>query len=136
MKPYKALLVLSAVLVTMLLSGCAALLVGGAAGAGGAVYVKGKLSEDVNATASQVHDATVSALKELNLPIIEDTHDNLSAKMKSRFADGAEVWIDISSLSTESSQITVRVGVLGDENRSRQILDAVHKHLPMGTGKS
>jgi len=66
MKRHKALLVLSAVLVTMLLAGCAALLLGGAAGAGGVVYVKGKLNEDVNASASQVHEATVAALKELN----------------------------------------------------------------------
>ena len=136
MKHHKAVLVLSAVLLSMLLAGCAALLLGGAAGAGGVVYVKGKLNEDINASASQVHDAAVAALKELKLPIIEDTHDNLSAKMKSRFADGTEVWIDIASLSTEASQITIRVGVVGDEYRSRQILDAVHRNLPIGTGKS
>ena len=76
---------------------------------------EGAVAADGNAEASACHDATVAALKALNLPIIEDAHDNLSARMKSQFADGTDVWIGIEPLTTESSKITVRVGVLGDE---------------------
>jgi hypothetical protein len=129
MKYFKVLLVLSTLLPAMQLAGCAALLVGGAAGAGTVVYVKGQLNENMNASASRVHDASISALDELKLPIIEDNHDRLSAKIKSRFADGSDVWIEIQSVTSESSKITVRVGVVGDEGKSRQILDAIHRHL-------
>jgi hypothetical protein len=134
MKHFKTLLMLSAVLVTTQLAGCAALLVGGAAGAGSVVYVKGQLHEDVKASVSRVHEASVSTLRELKLPIIEDNHDSLSAKIKSRFADGSDVWIQIESLAAESSKITIRVGILGDEYKSRQILDGIHKYLP-GAGR-
>ena len=135
MKRFTILLMLSAVLTVTQLAGCAALLVGGAAGAGSVVYIKGRLNEDMNASASKVHDASISALRELNLPIIEDKHDNLSAKIKSRFADGSDVWIEIQSLAAESSKITIRVGLLGDEYKSRQILDGIHKYLPEGRSK-
>jgi hypothetical protein len=132
MKHFKILLVLSAVFLATQLAGCAALLVGGAAGAGSIVYVKGQLNEDMSASVLRVHDASISALKELNLPVIEDSHDNLSAKIKSHFADGSDVWIQIESRAAESSRIRVRVGILGDEYKSRQILDGIHKHLPGG----
>ena len=113
----------------MELAGCAALLVGGAAGAGSVVYVKGQLKEDMSASVPAVHNASISALKDLNLPIIEDNHDNLSAKIKSKSADGQDVWIEIESVTAESSKITIRVGVMGDKNKSRQILDGIHKYL-------
>jgi hypothetical protein len=122
-------MLLSLVLLTMHLVGCAAVVVGGAAGAGTVVYVKGQLNEDINASVSKVYDASLSALKELELPIIEDNHDTLSAKIKSKFADGDDVWIQIESVTAESSKITIRVGVMGDENKSRRIIDAIHRHL-------
>ncbi len=126
---HKVLVVLSTVLLALQLAGCAALLVGGAAGAGAVVYVKGQLNENMNASVSRVHGASISALGDLKLPIIEDNHDRLSAKIKSQFADGSDVWIEIESVTSESSKITVRVGVTGDEGKSRQILDAIHRHL-------
>jgi hypothetical protein len=132
MKHFKILLVALTVLLGTQLAGCAALLVGSAAGAGSVVYVKGQLNEDMNASVSRVHSASISALRELNLPIIEDKHDSLSAKIKSRFADGSDVWIQIESLAAESSRITIRVGILGDEYKSRQIRDGIHKHLRGG----
>ena len=127
------LMLLSFLLFAMELAGCVALLVGGAAGAGSVVYVKGQLKEDMSASVPAVHNASISALKDLNLPIIEDNHDKLSAKIKSKFADGQDVWIEIESVTAESSKITIRVGILGDERRSRQILDGIHKYLS-GTG--
>ena len=130
MKRLKMFLVLlSVMLFAIELPGCVALLLGGAAGAGSVVYVKGQLKEDMAASVPRVHDASISTLKELNLPIIEDNHDSLSAKIKSKFADGDDVWIQIESVTAESSKITLRVGIMGDENKSRKISNAIHKHL-------
>ena len=135
MKPFKVcLMLLSLLLFAMELAGCAALLVGGAAGAGSVVCIKGQLKEDMSASVPTVHNASISTLKDLNLPIIEDNHDKLSAKIKSRFADGNYVWIEIDSVTAESSKLTIRVGILGDEHKSRQILDGIHQHLS-GAGR-
>jgi len=136
MKRLKMFLVLlSVMLFAIELAGCVALLLGGAAGAGSVVYIKGQLKEDMAASVPRVHDASISTLKELNLPIIEDNHDKLSAKIKSRFASGDDVWVEIESVTAESSKITIRVGILGDEHKSRQILDGIHKHLRGGGGE-
>lgn len=113
-------------------SGCVALaLVGGAAGgAAGAVYVLGKLTEELNYEVPTVHDAAVAGLKKLKLKLSEDRADKLSAHMESEFADRAHVWIDLESIGDSRTRVTIRVGLIGDEVRSRKILDAIKQHLP------
>lgn len=111
-------------------SGCLALAVGAAGGAAGAVYVMGKLNDEVNHPVSVVHDATVAAMKDLDLKLSEDKVDKLSAHMESTFSDEAHVWIDLESISDSRCRLTIRVGLSGDEVRSRKIYDTIKQHLP------
>ena len=108
--------------------GCV-LLIGAAGGAGGTVYVMGKLKEDLNAPVPKVKRAAVAGLKDLGLPVLKDKGDQLTASLESEFADGKHVWIDIEARDESSSQIGIRVGLLGDEQRSRRVLKAIRQHL-------
>jgi len=118
------------VLVGLFCSGCFALAVGAAGGVAGAVYVMGKLKDEVDHPVPVMHEATVAAMKDLELTLTEDKVDKLSAHMESAFSDGATIWIDIDSVSDSRSRVTIRVGVMGDEVRSRKIYDAIRQHLP------
>ncbi len=109
-------------------TGCA-LLVGAAVGAGGVTWVKGKLVKVINEPYGEVHTATIEGLKALDLPIITDRQDQLVAKVESKFADGTNVWIDVKKQTEYSTQIQIRVGVLGDQERSQKILSAVEDQL-------
>jgi len=116
------------------LSGCvvlAALGIGAAAaaGAGAVVYVKGNLTQTVNSPQAKVHDATVKALKDLQLAVLADKTDAMATKMESEFADGAHVWLTFESVNDQSTKITIRVGVMGEEQRARAILDKIQSHL-------
>lgn len=111
-------------------SGCLALAVGAAGGAAGAVYVMGKLKDEVDHPVPVVHEATVAALNDLGLKPSEDRVDKLSAHMESAFSDGPHVWIDLESVSDSRCRVTIRVGLTGDEVRSRKIYDAIKRHLP------
>lgn len=117
----------SLLLVTM--SGCAALVVGAAGGAAGAVYVMGQLKDRLDATVPQVHQATVAALKDLDLSILEEKGDKLTAHVESEFSDGKHVWIAVEADGEDGARITIRVGMVGDEAKSRAILDAIRRHL-------
>ena len=110
-------------------SGCFALLVGAAAGAGGMVWAKGKLEQEFNQPLDRVHKAGVSALKKLELPVVVDRKDKLTAKLESKFADGTNVWIDMESLTSKNTQVNVRVGALGDQMRSKEIMEMIEKYL-------
>jgi hypothetical protein len=116
-------------LLIMTLAGCW-LVVGAAGGAAGAIYVKGRLKDRFDAPVARVHEAPRAALKEMGLSLHEDKADQLSAQVESKFADGTRVWVTINADGNESSKISIRVGVMGDEGRSRAILDSIKKHLP------
>lgn len=118
------------VCLSSLCSGCLALAVGAAGGAAGAVYVMGKLQDEVNRPLPVVHDAAVAAMKDLELKLSEDRIDKISAHMESSFSDGPHVWIDMESVSDSRCRITIRVGLTGDEVRSRKIYEAIKQHLP------
>ena len=128
--------VLLCVCLSALCSGCLALAVGATGGVAGAVYVMGKLQDEVDRPLSVVHESTVAAMKDLDLRLSEDKVDKLSAHLESAFSDGAHVWIDMESLSDSSCRITIRVGLVGDEVRSRKIYDAIKQHLPRSTSGS
>lgn len=110
--------------------GCIAAAVGAAAGAGAVVYLKGNLEETMSYSTPAVHSAALAALRDLKVPIVKDEHDQLNAKIESRFADNTTIWISIDAISNTSSKLTIRVGTFGEENRSRMILERVHRHLP------
>ena len=118
------------VLVGLLCSGCFALAVGAAGGVAGAVYVMGKLKDEVDYPVPVVREAVVAAMQDLELKLTQDKIDTLSAHMESAFSDGTNIWIDVDSVSDSRSRVTIRVGVMGDEVRSRKIYDKIRQHLP------
>ncbi|MDE3042735.1 MAG: DUF3568 family protein [Nitrospirota bacterium] len=122
------------VMLAVFSSGCVALVVGAAGGAAGAVYVMGKLSEELSYDVPAVHGAALTAMKELGLTLSEDRADTVSARMESEFADRAHVWIDLDSMGESRTRATIRVGLTGDEVRSRKILDAIKQALPPARG--
>ncbi len=111
-------------------AGCAALVVGAAGGAAGAVYVMGKLTEELSYDVPAVHEAAVAGMKDLQLTLSEDRADKLSAHLESEFADRAHVWIDLESIADSRTRMIVRVGLTGDEIRSKKILESTKQHLP------
>jgi hypothetical protein len=111
-------------------SGCFSMVVGAAGGVAGAVYVMGKLKDEVNYDVSTVHKATVATLAELELKVLEDKADKVTAHVESEFSDSEHVWVDMESLVNSRTSLTIRVGVMGNEVRARKIYDAIKRHLP------
>ena len=112
-------------------SGCQLLLLGGAAGAGAgaASYYMGRLEKRLPHGVPEAQAAAVSALKELGLPIMQDRGDKITAHVESEFADDKPVWIDIEAAGDGSSDVTIRVGYLGDRTRAMRILEAMEESL-------
>jgi hypothetical protein len=119
----KPLLLLAIVSLSLtLLTGCAALLVGAAAGAGGAAYVQGELKVTEAVALDAAQRAAEQAMKDLKLAVIKRQQDGLSGVIEGRTAGDQKVTIKTKRLTVKSTEVRVRVGVLGDETMSRQIL--------------
>lgn len=123
--------ILGLVLVGILLvsAGCIPLVVGAGAGAAGTVYVMGKLEERLEASVPKVQEASLAGLKDLDLPIHKNKGDKLSAEIESETADGKNIFVNVDFVSDNLSKLSIRVGISGDEQRSREILRSIKRHL-------
>jgi len=112
------------------ITGCVALLAGAAGGAGTALWLSGKLSQEVNAPFDRTIKATKSALTSLKMVINKETVEENIAQIMSKYSDGRTVWIDIRRMTQASSQVEVRVGVVSqDKEAAEKILKKIMRYL-------
>lgn len=122
-------LLIFVVLLSLNLSGCVALLAGAAGGAGTAVWLSGKLSQEANASFEDTIKATKKALLSLRLKVKKETIEANVAQVMSSYTDGKTIWVDIHRISGSTSKIEVRVGVAADKDIARKILNRITKYL-------
>ncbi len=110
-------------------SGCAPLIVGAAVGAGSMAYAKGDLEKNLEYPVENVHSAALEGLKDLGVFVKADALNRHSANISGEFDDGKKIQIHITALTERSSKLVIRVGILGNEPKSRMILNAVLNKL-------
>ena len=110
------------------LTGCAALLVGGAAAgaaAAGIMYRDGELRADLEATPPTVIKATERAFRDLIWTKESAQASATDGQATARTATGKEVLVTVTRKTDNTSQIGIRVGTFGDENLSRLLYDKI-----------
>jgi len=123
------LLACSLVLASGLFTGCVAPLLVVGAGAGGYAYVTGKLTFTEATTVEKALNAAEKALKDLELTPEGKAKDTVSAKVEARTAKDQNVKIEMTNKGEKITEITIRVGVFGDEAYSRKIYERIKAHL-------
>ena len=116
-------------MISLFASGCVPLLVGTAVGAGGVTYVRGSMKQNVSHPVKDVHKATLSALKKLDIYVISDELNRHNAVINSEFQDGEKVKINIDALTEYVSKISIRIGIFGHQEKSQLILNAIQTQL-------
>lgn len=112
-----------------LTSGCVAVAAAGAAG-GTVAYLRGDLETAFHAPIEKVQRAISQALQnDLQLHMISTNQDALSGKYVARTAKDERIVITLSSRSPELTEMTIRVGIFGNEDLSRRILTAIEERL-------
>ena len=109
--------------------GCLAVVVGAAAGVGTYAYIKGELSDTEEAPLDRAYAATQAAVKDLEYKVKEEAKDVLKARVVAEAADKTEIRIGLESKGEKLTKFSIRVGVFGDEGKSRLIMDKIRKHL-------
>jgi hypothetical protein len=106
-----------------LLQGCALFLIGGGAAGGGAgvAYAKGELEQVHAASYDRAWDATLRALRALNIAVSQTQKDQISAKATGTKADGTAVVVTVLPVTKDSTSVRVRIGTFGDRSESERI---------------
>jgi hypothetical protein len=112
--------------------GCAPLVffgAGTAAGVAGYKYYEGALTVIYQAPFMETWDSSLQALNQMNLRVLKSPHDTTSGKITARQADGQPVTVSLKYKSAQETEVIIRVGHLGDKNRSMAIKEEIRKIL-------
>ncbi len=125
MSKVKNIIVLIAMAIS--LSGCAAalLVVGAGAGIGSYKYFEGSLSRDYPIAYSRALDATNSALENHQISISNSIDEGTVAKIDAVRRDGTKVSVKVEDRGQSVSEISIRVGLLGDRSAAEKIHDQI-----------
>ncbi len=104
---------LLALLSIWLLTGCVAVIVGAGVGAGTYTYVKGDLKRSYQAKFDNTLQICIDILNDLNQPILEKITDGEKTTIKTERKDGTPQTIEVSIISSDWTQVSVRTGVVG-----------------------
>ncbi len=111
----------------LMLSGCAALIYGGAA-AGGAIWYKGELKESIAGSVSSVHAAAITSMRNLKFTVEKQNHDAVQGEIEGEMANGTDVKITLKSGGNNVTEVRIRVGIMGDEQVSRKLIEEIKKN--------
>jgi hypothetical protein len=109
-------------------SGCV-FLVGAGAGAGAIAYAKGKLNATEAASLNKVWTASLTAVEELDYVVTETNKQSVSAVIIGRNQSDERLEVTMKSITDKSTELGIRAGTIGDEERSRLVLDRIRRHL-------
>jgi uncharacterized protein DUF3568 len=112
-----------------LLYGCAAAVVGGAAGAGAVLYSKGELKSTENAPLEQVLNAAEEAMNSMNLKVVSKDHDALKGKLLAKRENGDNIDIKLEQKPNNLTEMKIRVGAFGNEDQARLIQEKIRQKL-------
>jgi hypothetical protein len=112
-------------------SGCLVAAVGVGA-AGTVAYMAGDLETQVSEDLDTLYAASREALESLELNLIEGKggKDALSATLVARDVQDKKVQIKMAAVTNELTELSIRVGVFGDETKSQLIYQEILKNLP------
>ena len=95
------------------LTGCVAIIVGAGVGVGTYTYIKGELQRSYPAKFDKTLQVCLDILDDLNQPTIDKITDGEKTTIRSKRKDGTEQTIEVSIISIDSTQVSVRTGVVG-----------------------
>ncbi|MBW8039689.1 MAG: DUF3568 family protein [Planctomycetes bacterium] len=116
------------VAVLLLLQGCMAIALVGV-GAGTVMYVKGDLEANLSNDINSVYQAAQLSIEQLDLKVSSKVKDALAAKIVARDAQDKKITIKLKSTAENTTELSIRAGVFGDETKSRLIYEQLLKNL-------
>ena len=109
--------------------GCGALLLVGGAGTSAIAFATGELRVIEAASLTQVHDATRLAVETLRYADAEAVLTEENVRWTATTAGGDPVDIRLSATGPEQTELRIRIGIFGNEARSRLVLEQIRQSL-------
>lgn len=83
----------------------------------------------VDGDVEEVTEAAESVLSGYNLTDVDSKMTNIDGTAMGKKADGTEIGVDVRKVTTETSEVSVRVGTAGDPELGKEIIQKIKKEL-------
>jgi hypothetical protein len=113
----------------MLLNGGCVVAAVGLGAAGTVAYARGDLQAVESVGIDDLYKATLKSLDELELHPTTKSKDALSAVIIARDAEDKKVTIKLKAETEDSTSLSIRIGVFGNETKSRLIYEKIRENL-------
>jgi hypothetical protein len=110
------------------LQGCSTNKVGAEA-AGTASYAWVSLESIEPVSIEKVYVATLKAVDELKLPVIQKGVDSMSGKIIARDVEDKKIVVTLNATTDGMTKLSIRVGTIGDEAKSKLLYEQIKKNL-------
>ena len=110
-------------------SGCFGLLLLGGAGTGAIAFATGELRSTERTPIAALDAACASAVDTLGYDEVETERADERIRWRARTASGEPVEIRLAASGEARTELRIRIGVFGDEAKSRLVLEEIHRAL-------
>ena len=92
-------------------------------------YSWGSFDAVESAGINKVYDASLKAAEELKLLVIQKDVDSMSGKITARDVADKKIIITLTATTDKMTKLSIRVGTLGDEGKSKLIYEQIKKKM-------
>ena len=114
---------------SLLLGGCAGVIIGAGAGAGAILYTKGDSVRSYEYPMKKVAIAAQRTFSDLEISVTETSVTEIESYLAGTMANDVRVTIEMVSEHVGITEVSIRVGVLGDETASERIHEQLLSNL-------
>ncbi len=127
-KPHK-LKTLLFLLIISFSSGCVTLGVGAASALGGTYYISGEIKASYPVSIYHLYEVTLYTFQEEGIKPLSIKNTKINADIEGELEDGESIKVHIYYNKKEEATLGIRIGTIGDEKRSRELLKKMEKYI-------
>lgn len=116
-------------LLIILHSGCTVLGVGAASAIGGTYYISGEIKASYPVSIYHLYKVSLYTFQEEGIKTISVTNTKKDADIIGELDDGESIKVHIYYNKNEEATIGIRIGSIGDEKRSRELLKQMERYI-------
>ena len=116
-------------LLMILSSGCTVLSVGAASAIGGSYYISGEIKASYPVSIYHLYEVSLYTFQEEGIKTVSVENTKIDADIVGELDDGESIKVHIYYNKNEEATIGIRIGSIGDEKRSRELLKKMERYI-------
>ena len=113
----------------MLSGGCTVIGVGAVSAIGGTYYLSGEIKASYPVSIYHLYEVSLYTFQEEGMKVLSKKNTKADADIQAQYHDETEVKVHIYYNKKGLATLGIRVGAIGDEKRSRELLKKMERYI-------